>query len=1443
MPKLFISYRRNDSADATGRLHDRLKNHFGEESLFYDVDSIPLGHDFHKVIGEAVGKCDALLAIIGETWVEATDENGQRRLENPNDLVRIEVESALARDIPVVPVLIGKALMPTEPELPGGLKTLARRNAATVHSGTDFEGQVERLIRGLERLFADKNELGVRVHKASKLADDDPEIALVPSRKVLEVAIREMYERRIGEPAGTRTLEKLTFRLAENECFPHGLDVPGIVQRLEGFLARVPTKNSTKVETSELLAEVMAIVRWYMTVEQPNSIGLASSHSSKHLLATVQTPASRISVVPKGLRSFDANDADFFLDLLPGPRDKDGLPESIRFWKHRIEGRNESTFMVGVIYGPSGCGKSSLVKAGLLPRLSTSIESVYVEATADDTEGRLLKGLRKRYSDLPSELGLAKTIETLRHGNKKLLLVIDQFEQWLHAKQGETNTELAQALRQCDGEHVQCIVLVRDDFWMGLTRFMQELQVALVQDQNAVSVDLFDLQHAKNVLMAFGRAFGRVSAPLSKEQDEFLDQAVEGLAQDGRVISVRLALFAEMVKGKSWTSATLKEVGGTEGVGVTFLEETFSSSVASSKNRLHQNAARAVLKALLPETGSDIKGNMQSHGKLLEASGYAKTSNYEELLRILDSELKLITGTEPVASVTEELVSNEKYYQLTHDYLVPSLRDWLTRKQKETRRGRAELLLADRAVVWTARQENRQLPSLRQWLSIRWLTAKKNWTPPQRKMMAKASRYHVLRSSVLGLLLAVAAFTGMKIKDQVDDRRNATHASGLVNRLLDADIALVPQIVSEVESYRHWCDPLLREKNAQAEYDSPKKLRISLALLPVDPDQNEYLYNCLLQASPSEVPVILEALAPYSDKFLDKLWAMVERADRGKESPRLRAAAALAKYDASSQKWDQSSGKVVEDLVSVNPDDRRVWSELYRPVRNRLFPRLKEIFKDHQLERTAERGLATSILADYTDDNPTELANLLMDADEKQFAVIFSKFKDRGEQGLPVLIAEIDKKLPSELPSSDDKREALAKRQANAAVALLRMNQPAHVWSLLKHSPDPRVRSYLIHKLYPLGADARTIVMQLDPEKDITIRRALVLSLGEFREKEFTLDDRKALLPKLQEMYRTDSDPGLHSSVEWLLRTWEQQAWLKQMNDEWAKDQDGRDKKFTGFKELVTKENEKTAPHWYVNTQGQTMVLIPGPVEFLMGSPQNEKDRSSDEVQHKCRIGRSFAIAAKPVTLEQYRELAGKYDLEERYTRFPDLPVIGISWYMAAKYCNFLSRKEGLDKNELCYEEDANGVVTKLKSDYLSLPGYRLPTEAEMEYATRAKAITSRYYGETDELLGNYAWYNKNSNDLIQRVGTKKPNDFGLFDVQGNCYTWCQESYKAYPQDEDVIEDKEDKLTIISTNSRVLRGGSFISQPSNARSSYRNNDAPSNRGYINGFRLARTVIP
>ena len=309
------------------------------------------------------------------------------------------------------------------------------------------------------------------------------------------------------------------------------------------------------------------------SVSQPSSTALASSRSRTSSTTPTSDPQP-IKIVPKGLRSFDAHDADFFLELLPGPRDREGLPDSIRFWKTRIEEKDaDNTFTVGLIYGPSGCGKSSLVKAGLLPRLSDDAIAVYLEATAEDTEVRLLNGLRKKCPALPDNLGLKETLAALRRGQgmpvgKKVLIVLDQFEQWLHAKKEEENSDLVQALRQCDGGRVQCIVMVRDDFWMAATRFMRELEVRLLEGQNSTAVDLFPIRHAEKVLAAFGRAFGVLPDNLSEtstDQKHFLERAVAGLAQEGKVISVRLALFAEMMKGKAWTPASLKAVGGNRG--------------------------------------------------------------------------------------------------------------------------------------------------------------------------------------------------------------------------------------------------------------------------------------------------------------------------------------------------------------------------------------------------------------------------------------------------------------------------------------------------------------------------------------------------------------------------------------------------------------------------------------------------------------------------------------------------------------------------------------------------------------------------------------------------------------------------------------------------------------------------------------------------------------
>ncbi len=1160
-------------------------------------------------------------------------------------------------------------------------------------------------------------------------------------------------------------------------------------------------------------------------------------------------------VMPKGLRSFDSSDAKFFLQLLPGPFDADGLPESIRFWKHRIETTDEMPFAVGVVYGPSGCGKSSLLKAGLLPRLSSRVLSTHFEATADDTEVRLLKALRARCPDLPIELDLKASIVALRSGQGirpgcKLLVVIDQFEQWLHAHRGQHDTELVQALRECDGQHVQVMVTIRDDFWVPLSRFMGELGIKLLEGQNLALVDLFDMVHARNVLQAFGRAYDRLPEKLTPDHEAFLDQALQGLSQDGRVISVRLSLFAQMMKDKPWTPGTFKEVGGTEGIGVTFLEETFSASTANKKYRTHQNAVMAVLRALLPEQGSDIKGQMRSDAELRGKSGYQdRPQDFAELLRILDNELRLITPTDH-ESGEASVAAGHRFYQLTHDYLVPSLREWLTRKQKETRRGRAELLLAERAAAWNAKPEDRLLPSVLEHVRICALTRRQHWTVGQKKLMRRARRVHWQRGAALAVMVAVLTFAGFSIRNRVIEQQNAQQAKSLVAAILKADVAQVPAIVQELGPYRAWADSLLRTAFDDHPADSPERLKAALALLPVDPKQVDYLRERLLASDPSSLPIIRNALADYRDRLKELLWKLLDDAYKP-AGERFNAACALATYDPDNADpaagWKNVSTFVADQLVAAlqnDPSHYALTLDFLRPVKGHLLAPLAAIFRNAE-RSDLDRSVVTKVLADYASGDAPQLAGLVLDADARQFAVLYPVLANKGKEAVELLNAELARKLSDD--PNDPQSEVLARRQANAAAALIRLAHADQVWPLFKHPGtlkqfgDPRVRSYVVDRLSPLGCDPQVIVARFDKEQDVSARRALILTLGQFGADKLPEAARTPLVEKFAGLYRDDADPGIHGACEWLLRTWGQSERIAKVDEQ-----------------LKGKPAEKK--QWYVNGQGQTLAIVKGPVEFQMGSPVAEPDREGGptgkiEQLHAVKIDRSFAIATHEVTLAEFLKFRSdhlKRNVNEQYVS-PNgkldrrCPATSVTWYDAAAYCNWLTEEEEkagtINKGQRCYEpvsndgkeEYAEGM--KPADDYLHRTGYRLPTEAEWEYACRAFSKSSRYYGQNIDLLPRYAWYTKNSLDRwMLPVGSLLPNDLGLYDMQGNALEWCEDAAALYEAGEDV----ENRGAVKDSEVRVLRGGSFSYLPAYVRSAYRYRYLPTYRNFFLGFRPART---
>ena len=448
-----------------------------------------------------------------------------------------------------------------------------------------------------------------------------------------------------------------------------------------------------------------------------------------------------------------------------------------------------------------------------------------------------------------------------------------------------------------------------------------------------------------------------------------------------------------------------------------------------------------------------------------------------------------------------------------------------------------------------------------------------------------------------------------------------------------------------------------------------------------------------------------------------------------------------------------------------------------------------------------------------------------------------------GQGGVPVAASVWQR--PAVNPQA---RERLAARQARAAVALLRLGDAETVWPLLRLQPDPEVRSEVTWLLDPLGADARLLVRRLETEKEVSARRALILSLGAFDERELSADVRQPLTDRLLQWYREDPDPGVHAAIDWLLRQAREGPTARPID--WG-----------GASELAKIERQLegkplAAPRrWYVAPQGHTMTVIPGPVEFLMGTPATELDRNPSESPHRRRIGQSYAIASKPLTVRQWEafhkahpEILHEY--AKRYSPEPDCPICAVSWYDAAEYCRWLSELDPtIPPDQYVYptigeiERAKSGGALRMPPNYLSRTGYRLPTEAEWEYACRAGITTSsRSYGDSPALLSRYAWFSGNAQDRSWPVGQKPPNDFGLFDMHGNVCQWCQESLLLYPPGKGgaPTEDVEDLRDVSDRLSRVVRGSAFAGRPQEVRSGLRLGFQPASRYNTVGLRIART---
>ncbi|MFM9117327.1 MAG: formylglycine-generating enzyme family protein, partial [Planctomycetota bacterium] len=356
----------------------------------------------------------------------------------------------------------------------------------------------------------------------------------------------------------------------------------------------------------------------------------------------------------------------------------------------------------------------------------------------------------------------------------------------------------------------------------------------------------------------------------------------------------------------------------------------------------------------------------------------------------------------------------------------------------------------------------------------------------------------------------------------------------------------------------------------------------------------------------------------------------------------------------------------------------------------------------------------------------------------------------------------------------------------------------------------------------------------LRSETDLSARRALVLALGEMvtpdspAGRSFTA----VAAPFLQQLWHEHPDPGLHGAAEWTLRRWQRSERLR-----------------GPAKPLPSMRTNDKLPQWRTNALGQTLVLIPAPPPFYMGSPADEVGRTGGakdqtEKRHLRRIGRSFAIATHPITVSQFQRFRADHAYNDAVSPGPDHPINTVTWYDAAAFCNWLSEQDGIPRDQWCYDPDGlfeEGM--EVPEDFLNRLGYRLLTEPEWEFACRAGSQSSYYFGEGEELLKHYAWYTKTSNDQITlEVGRLKPNDLGLFDLSGNVLEWCNDWAAHYPTATTASEIADAPVVkrLDNRDTRILRGGSFADTASGVRSAYRYFNLPEDRYNCLGFRVART---
>jgi serine/threonine protein kinase len=604
-----------------------------------------------------------------------------------------------------------------------------------------------------------------------------------PSSDIFSTGIL-LYEMLAGRvPFNGETAEAISRATLEQSITPINELNADVPVELDRIVRRALRKN-VKDRYSSMEAFQAELIQWSSSVDAKDELSTlrtAESDRNQSLDSTFASSAfnSIDQFTRRGLQPFESEDAKFFLSLVPGARAPNGLPESVQYWKDWIEGYDNSEYgRIGVLYGPSGSGKTSLLRAGIVPYLAPDLLPIHIECRKGESIAQYASQIARQVNgeseDLAQLLLQLRDNPATRTEHRKVVLLFDQFDNWAGSASVRQLRQLAAALRHCDGESLQALLIVRDDFWTAATEFMRLVECGVEQWKNARSIELLDRHHARRLLEAAGRGFGSLPPnpeALNSEQASFINKAIDEMSVKGRVLPIQLAMFAKIAKLQSWRPETLSQVGGVQGAYIVYFQDLFESTTAPPNYQRVSSSVVEILHSLLPNADQAVHSHQVEFGTLEKTLADKGLQNQlHRSLSILVEDLRLVVRISQPASEssTEYAIQCNDRFHLVHDFLVIPIANWVDQVRKSSWRGRAIARLEELSAMWNRKPHNRFLPTLPEFVAMQVASPTVKRSSEQRRFLRRAAQRHLLQAMIV---LAVISPIGAIVYSVFEQRQ------------------------------------------------------------------------------------------------------------------------------------------------------------------------------------------------------------------------------------------------------------------------------------------------------------------------------------------------------------------------------------------------------------------------------------------------------------------------------------------------------------------------------------------------------------------------------------------------------------------------------------------------------------------------------------------------